>query len=252
MSFIRRTKEQSFEEVKNLVDAFSRNRRYYKSDDYLESNVRNEFIDKFLVALNWDVNNEDEIAPRYREVILEVRTKESGVVKHPDYALCVGGNPALFVEAKPPSEKILNADESCLQLRRYAYSAKRPISVLTNFEEFSVYDTRKSPKDGDSADKARIKYLSCEQYLEEFDYIWEVFSRDAVLKGSIETYFDKTDGNYERNDIDDEILLAVDQWRRLLISGAKERDWVLTEKNINSAVQKLINKFVQIWRKKGF
>ena len=37
------------------------------------------------------------------------------------------------------------------QLRRYAWSAKLPLSIVTDFEEFAVYDCRVRPHQGDSA-----------------------------------------------------------------------------------------------------
>lgn len=253
MAFVRHSKEESKEIIRQLVDSFNKNLKYYKSEDYLEANVRAEFIDKFLNALNWDVNNENGIAPKYREVIFEVRANdEEGVVKHPDYALCMGGNPIIYVEAKPPSVKVMNADKYAIQLRKYAYSTKKDISILTDFEEFAVYDTRKKVKDDDTADKARIKYITFDHYIDEFDYLWDTFSYDAVIKGSIDTFFDKDDGNYFVNDIDREILDAIEEWRQLMIKSYQVKSGKITEENINMAVQKLINRIIFIWRKMGY
>lgn len=250
--FIRNSKQAAKQELERLVNAFQKNIKYYNTEEYLEAHVRSEYIDKFLTIFGWDVNNENNYAPQYREVIFEARANVKGVVKHPDYALCLGGNPVLFIEAKPVSEKLLNASEHALQLRKYAYSSKKPLSVLTNFEEFSVYDTRKKPEDTDEADKARIKYITYDKYLDEFDYLWETFSYDAIVRGSVDTYFDKTDGNYYVNDIDEEILDAIEEWRVLLVKSVKAKNGNITEQNINTAVQKLINRIVYIWRDKGY
>lgn len=252
MSFYRNSKQVAKEKLEKLVNSFEKNIKFYRSEEYLEAHVRSEFIDKFLNIFSWDVNNENEYAPQYREVVFEARTNIKGVVKHPDYALCLGGNPILFIEAKPVSEKILNASDHALQLRKYAYSAKRPLSILTNFAELAVYDTRKKPDDEDEADKARIKYITYDNYLDNFDYLWDVFSYNQVVKGSIDTYFDKTDGNYYVNDIDEEILDAIEEWRVLLVKSVKAKNGNVTEQNINTAVQKLINRIVFIWRDKGF
>ena len=252
MAFIRHTKEEAFRQISSLVDMFRKNLRHYKSQEYLEANCKTEFINKLLIALNWDVNNENEVAPKYKEVVMEARTNDSGVVKHPDYALCMGGRPVFYLEAKPPSVKILNADKYAMQLRQYASHMERSISVLTDFEEFAVYDTRKLPKEGDTADKCRVKYLTFSEYEKEFDYLWDTFSYDAVIKGSIDTYFDKKDGNYYKNDIDHELLDAVEEWRELLVKSVKAQDGKITEQNINMAVQRLINRIVYIWRNKGY
>jgi adenine-specific DNA-methyltransferase len=250
--FIRYEKKLAKQELEKLVNAFKQNIKAYHSEDYLEANVRAEYINQFLIILGWDVNNENNNAPQYKEVDFEARTDVKGVVKHPDYAICLGGNPVYFVEAKPPSEKILNDSEHALQLRKYAYSAKKPLSILTNFDELSVYDTRKKPNDLDEADKARVKYITIDDYVNEFDYLWDTFSYDSVRQGSVDNYFDKTDGNYYVNDVDEEILDAIEEWRVLLVKSVKAKNGNITEQNINTAVQKLINRIVYVWRDKGY
>lgn len=252
MSFIRNSKQIAKQELQKLINIFQKNIKYYNSEEYLQAHVRSEYIDKFLSIFGWDINNDNGVAPKYREVIFEARADVKGVIKHPDYALCIGGNPVFFIEAKPVSEKLLNNSEYALQLRRYAYNAKKSLSILTNFEEFSVYDTRKKPDDNEEADKARIKYIKFDKYLDEFDYLWDVFSYNSVVKGSIDTYFDKTDGNYYVNDIDEEILEAIEEWRLLLIKSVQVKNGNITEQNINTAVQKLINRIIYIWRSKGY
>ena len=250
--FIRHTKEEARGQVRELVSMFKRNLRHYKSEDYLEANVRSEFIEKLLIALNWDVDNENGVAPQYKEVVFEARASERGKINHPDYAVCVGGSPVFYVEAKPPSVKVLHADKYALQLRRYAYSQRKPLSILTDFEELAVYDTRQTPQDNDTSDVARIKYITFDKYEEEFDYLWDTFSYDAVVKGSIDTYFDHNDGDYSKHDVNDEMLEAVEDWRSMMVKAIRMKGGRLTEDNFNMAVQRLINRFVYIWRDKGY
>ena len=252
MPFIRNSKQTAKEKLSNLIESFKKNIKYYNSEEYLEASVRGDFIDKFLQILNWDVNNENELAPQYKEVILEAKTNIKGIVKHPDYALCIGGKPIIYVEAKPAYEKILNNNDYALQLRKYSYSSKHKLAILTNFEELAVYDTRQKPNEQDEADNSRIQYFTYDKYLDNFDYLWDVFSYDSVIKGSIDTFFDKTDGNYNVNDVDEEILDVIEEWRHLFIKSVKEKNGYVTEQNINTAVQKLINKIIYTWRSKGY
>ena len=251
--FRRHTKKEALDAVRDLVSQFRRNLRQYKSEDYLEANVRSEFIEKLLKALNWDVDNENGVAPNYKEVVFEARASGADdKVNHPDYALCIGGKPVLYVEAKPPSVKVLKADKYALQLRRYAYSQDRMLSVLTDFEEFAVYDARKRPDDDDTADVARVKYITFDRYESEFDYLWDTFSYNAVVRGSIENYFNREDGNYSRNDVNDEMLGVVEDWRRTMAGIIRSKGGRITEDNFNFAVQRLVNEFVKVWREKGY
>ena len=61
-----------------------------------------------------------------------------------------------FVEAKKPSVKLREDISAAFQLRRYAWSAKLPLSVLTDFEEFAVYDCRGKPDKSDKPSSGRV------------------------------------------------------------------------------------------------
>src|SRR5215469_17470050 len=129
-------------QIKSLISLFSANIAQYKSGHYDESNTRADFIDKFFALLDWDVANNQGFSETYREVVREDKVKIDGSQKAPDYSFRIGGTRKFFVEAKKPSVNIKEAAEPAYQVRRYAYTAKLPLSILTNFEEFAVYDTR--------------------------------------------------------------------------------------------------------------
>ena len=68
-----------------------------------------------------------------------------------------------FVEAKKPSVNLKDDPAPAYQLRRYAWSAKLPLSLLTDFQELAVYDCRVRPANGDKASAARTLYVLYEQ-----------------------------------------------------------------------------------------
>ena len=129
-------------EVIDLIQRFKRNRESYRSSGYNETETRREFIDPFFKALGWDIDNEQGYAEAYKDVVHEDAIKIGGVTKAPDYAFRIGGARKFFVEAKRPGVDIKNDPDPAYQLRRYAWSAKLPLSILTDFEEFAVYDCR--------------------------------------------------------------------------------------------------------------
>ncbi|MCL5266606.1 MAG: hypothetical protein M1469_00695 [Bacteroidetes bacterium] len=55
--------EQAFRAVTRLVEDFRANERNYLSPTYQESHVRQDFIDKFFIALGWDVTHERQKNP---------------------------------------------------------------------------------------------------------------------------------------------------------------------------------------------
>ena len=127
--------------VAALVETFGRN-----ADDYArnlnEAQLRQQFLNPLFKALGWDMENEAGHAEAYKDVIHEASIKIEGKTKAPDYCFRIGGTPKFFLEAKKPGVNVKDDADPAYQLRRYAWSAKLPLSVLTNFKEFAVYDCR--------------------------------------------------------------------------------------------------------------
>ncbi len=169
-----------------LVDRFEDNLEAYKSGHYNEANVRLEYIDPLFKALGWDIHNEQGFAEAYKDVVHEAAVKVGGHTKAPDYSFRIGGTRKFFLEAKKPSINIKGDPHPAFQLRRYAWSAKLPLSILTDFEEFAVYDCRSRPMQSDKSSQARIMYLTFREYLERWDELHGLFSKDAVLTGAFD------------------------------------------------------------------
>ena len=136
-----------------LVERFHEHLDAYKQQAYKETQVRREFIDPFFTALGWDVANKTGHAEAYKDVIHEGAIKVGGSTKAPDYCFRVGGVRKFFVEAKKPVVGVKDEPGPAYQLRRYAWSNKLPLSIVTDFEELAVYDCRIKP---DPTDKTAI------------------------------------------------------------------------------------------------
>ena len=126
--------------ILDLVARFEQQLDTYKSGAYNETQLRRDFLDPLFKALGWDMDNEAGYAEAYRDVIHEDAIRIGGAVKAPDYCFRIGGTRKFFLEAKKPSHNIREEIDPAYQLRRYAWSAKLPLSVLTDFQEFAVYD----------------------------------------------------------------------------------------------------------------
>ncbi|WP_333787999.1 type I restriction endonuclease, partial [Methanomethylovorans sp.] len=147
-------------EIIELVERFDQYNGKYKSNSYNETQVRREFIDPLFKALGWDVDNTQAYDERYKEVIHEDAVKVGGKTKAPDYSFRIGGVRKFFVEAKKPAVNLKENPEPAYQLRRYAWSAKLPVSILTDFEEFIVYDCTRKPSPNDNSSLGRIEYYT--------------------------------------------------------------------------------------------
>jgi len=136
-------------EVLDLVTRFTENLAAYASGAYNEAQLRREFIDPLFSALGWDLDNIAGHAEAYKDVIHEDAIRIGGAMKAPDYCFRIGGTRKFFVEAKKPAVRIAEDAAPAYQLRRYAWSAGLPLSILTNFEKFAVYDCRIKPDQND-------------------------------------------------------------------------------------------------------
>jgi type I restriction-modification system DNA methylase subunit len=232
------------DELVQLIDRFKEHLEQYKGASYDEANTRTDFIDPLFKLLGWDVANRNSYAEQYREVIREDKVSIEGGKKAPDYCFRIGGVRKFFVEAKKPSIDLRNDSSPAYQLRRYAYSAKLPLSILTDFQEFAVYDTRIKPGPSDSASVARIEYFTFENYPEKWAYLTGTFSRDAILHGAFDKYVEDTRNKHGTGEVDKEFLNLIDQWREKLARNIALRNRNLPLHQLNFAVQKTIDRIV--------
>lgn len=238
-------KQDARHKIEQLVQRFTDQIESYSHPDYNETLTRRDFIDPFFKALGWDVDNENGYAESYREVIHEDRLKVGESLKAPDYSFrLVGGKRLFFVEAKKPSVVVKDEIPPAYQIRRYGWSAKMPVSIITDFQEFAVYDCTKKPKPTDKASVARVKYLTFKDYLTEFDFIWETFSKEQVLKGSFDQFIKSDTHKKGTATVDKEFLQSLDNWRTYLATSISWNNKELDEDEINFVVQQTIDRII--------
>jgi len=75
---------------------------------------------------------------------VEDALRMGGVTKAPDYAFRIRRGTQVLYRSQGGLVKIKEEISPAFQLRRYAWSAKLPLSILTDFEDFAVYDCRSS------------------------------------------------------------------------------------------------------------
>ena len=230
--------------VIELVERFERNIESYKNSGYNETQVRREFVDPLFAALGWDVDNTQGYAEAYKDVIHEDAIKIGSATKAPDYCFRIGGTRKFFLEAKKPSIDIKSDPSPAYQLRRYGWSAKLPLSILTDFEEFAVYDCRSRPVKTDKSSKSRILYLAYTDYIEKWDEIAAIFSREAVLKGSFDKYADTAKGKRGTQEVDASFLAEIELWREALAKNIALRNPALNHRELNFAVQLTIDRII--------
>ena len=238
-------KEIGLIKVQDLVARFKEHQISYKKYGYGETATRREFIDPFFKALGWDIDNNNGMPESYKEVIHEDKVKVGGSTKAPDYSFRLPGKQKLFfLEAKQPSVKIKEDLDPSYQIKRYGWSAKMSLSLLTDFEEFSVYDCTKKPLPTDMSHKARLKYLTFDQYEKEWDFLWSVFSKEGVENGGFTNFLKNVPNKKGSDTVDKEFLKSLDIWRTLLAETISKENKQLDEDELNFVVQQSLDRII--------
>ena len=227
-----------------LISVFDLNIDRYKQGSYDEANTRVDFIDKLFELLGWDVRNTSGYSEDYRDVVREDKVTIAGKPNAPDYSFRIGGVRKFFVEAKKPGVNIKDDREPALQLRRYAYTARLPLSILTDFEEFAVYDTRIKPNQNDQPSTGRVFYCTYKEYERAFGFVTATFSKEAILKGSFDRYVEENKSKKGTSEVDKEFLKLIETWRSEIARTVAFRNSDLSVHELNLAVQKIIDRII--------
>jgi len=236
--------KEALKQIIALVERFERNIEAYRSPAYNETQLRREFIDPFFEALGWDVANKAGYAEQYKDVVHEDAIKIAGATKAPDYCFRVGGVRKFFLETKKPSIDIKDQTSPAYQLRRYAWSAKLPISILTDFEEMAIYDCRLRPKPNDKPSIGRIRFYTYNQYIDSFEEIYNLLSKEAVLKGSFDKFAESERQKRGTTEVDAEFLKEIESWREGLAKDIAVKNLKLSIQELNFAVQLTIDRII--------
>src|SRR5581483_6446261 len=216
-----------------------------------------DFIDKFWIALGWDVNHETQKNPFEQEVKVE-RKEHGSSQRRADYAFYLAPNfrdVKFYVEAKKPHGDIATAD-NYFQTIRYGWSSSTPVAVLHDFEQFEIVDCRYRPHiDTALAQNLRKYHFSQYEDPEKFAEIYWLFSREAVAGGSLEkfacTLSRKRAKAVQRGligtgsqTIDDAFLADLDHWRDELARAFKNRNPSLDGETLTELTQRTLDRLV--------
>lgn len=246
-------REQIYSKLKSLVKKFEANKYHYLSKNYLEEEVKIDFINPLFEALGWDIRNTKGLSPYEREVLLE----KGETIGHPDYNFRIDGQTKFFVEAKAPHEPLHKVNH-VLQAKSYAWNTKNVfIVLLTDFEEFRLFDATIKP-DAKNPDQGLIFELSYNQYLDNIDKLM-LLSKEEVEKGSLDKLILKDLKSKKlRIPVDKAFLEDLSQWREELAKDIYKRNIKELEdrtdekrvkiqvKILNEAVQKILNRLIFI------
>jgi type I restriction-modification system DNA methylase subunit len=248
--------DEAFGKVKSLAATFKANEPRYLSAEYQEAEARKDFIDKFFIALGWDVNHDVQTNPYAQEV--KVERIGGASQRRADYAFYLAPNfrdVRFYVEAKKPHGDIATPD-NYFQAIRYGYGSSNPLAVLTDFQHFHILDCRYRP-DIETATYRGIAKYHYSQYAdrEKFAEIYWLFSCEALADGSIEKYATQLPkprgkaiqrglfpGAYKP--VDESLLEELDAFRNTLAHTFKNRNRRLDSETLTEITQRTLDRLI--------
>ena len=232
--------------IKDLVEKYSSNREAYLKAEYNETQLRTDFLDPLFEILGWDIKNSRGKPTFEREVLVEegLKADASSNTKKPDYTFRLFSERKFFLEAKKPNVNIQKDNESARQVRRYGFTAKLKISVLSNFEYLAIYDCSKKVDKDDTATKSRVNLYHYTEYESALEDIKKQLSKQSVYSGDFDETWKEIEEQLRFSSVDDLFLAHINEWRILLGKEIYLHKPEMSIQELNDIVQSYINSII--------
>jgi predicted type IV restriction endonuclease len=202
--------------IKQLIEKYTADRNYYLTSKYNETLLRSDFLDPFFELLGWDIKNNAGKPTNEREVILEeaLKANASEHSKKPDYTFDFFLKENFFWKQRNLVFQLNQIMTTAKQVRRYGFTAKLKISVLSNFEYLIIYDTSVKVEKEDNVQKHLVKKYHYTEYESKFEEIKQLLGKESVYSGAFDTEWKEIESKINQYSIDNLFLNQINEWRK--------------------------------------
>lgn len=232
--------------ISDLIKKYEKDRDFYRSSKYHEAQLRIDFLDPFLSLLGWDIQNLQGKTTNEREVLVEESIKENKFAssKKPDYTFRLYSEKKFYFEAKKPSIDINNDPQWAHQVRRYGFTSKLKISILSNFEYLAIYETSQAVNETDTVTDYRITIYHYTEYVHKFDQINKYIGRESVYTGNFDHEWSHIENKIRNFSVDNLFLKQINEWRINLSYQFLKLVPNIEEAELNDLTQSYINSLI--------
>lgn len=241
-------KKDAYERLAALLVEFSTIAATHSLQKQSEQHART-WIERMFSIFGWNPADPGEVIQEFQIAGREARRSRGTGERHhtrPDYALVVNGLRMFYLDAKKFAVNLETDMNAAFQIRTYGWSAGMRLGYICDFEELGIYDTRIKPRQNDDARVARVLYLRHDQYLENFDTLWEYLSREAVMDGSLARMHPDDRLPKGTTSLDQEFEAFLTEWRleiaRLIVRQEEIRDMRI----VSAAAQRILDRILFI------
>ena len=160
------------DKIKQLVEKYYSLKEEGKLKNYNEEATKKGFIEPLLRALDWDIEN-----------LNEVSVEETISKKRVDYGFRVDGIPKFFLEAKALREDDIMQLKYVQQAIDYAWMKSCTWAILTNFRTLVVYNAEQ--KSSDPRMNRFLIFIEPKDYLEKIDELM-LLSKESIKRGELD------------------------------------------------------------------
>ncbi len=228
--------------------------RYQKAKDNGQLQNASEatmrtWIDELLSLFGWDVQNTQQVLTEHTLNSTErARLREIGSTNiRPDYTLVNGRVKLAFVDAKSLDVNLENDKSAAFQIRSYGWSIGASFSVVTNFEQLSIYDCSVMPDVNDDVRSARLHLLRYDQYEEKAGVLESFLGRNNLISGNAIMVRGKG------NALDEKFSSMLGGVRKELAKAILLHNQIDNTKTLSYYVQTIINRilFIRVCESRG-
>jgi type I restriction-modification system DNA methylase subunit len=214
------------------------------------------WVERFLKIFDWNSSDPHQVRQEYRIQGRAARRLKSEGTSHrrPDYCLLSNNQRILYIDVKKFDANIKDDSGISYQVRCYGWSEGFKVSYAFDFEELAVYDCRIRPKDDDEADIARVLYLRQSGYLDNFDTLWEYFSKKEIESGSLARVLPDDERPKGSKALDQDFEDNLSAWRKELAKSILRYGKIRDAALISASAQRILDRiiFLRICEEFGF
>lgn len=230
-----------------LIDRYKTFIARANRDEISEESIRT-WLNELLQIFGWDVQNTNQVLQErvlqgaQRERLIEINSPH----RRPDYTLKNGLNIKTFLDAKALNVDVFSSSETAYQIRSYGWSAQSPCAFVSNFEQFVIFDCRFAPSPDQDAHIGAIQ-LTIDQYLDEFDLLFDHLWKDYVWNNKLVEIYQLTavEGN---NRLDTRFMHVLSDFRIKLAQNLvdNENSCITDDIALNYYVQVILDRIIFI------
>ena len=248
-------KQESKKRFEVLIQKYNSTTRKQDHKNISEETIRT-WLNEMLEIFGWNVQDSSQVL---QERVLDNDLKQKlksieSTHTRPDYIFKNGLNIKTFLDAKSLDVNIFSDKEAAFQIRSYGWSANIPCAFISNFEQLSIYETKKAPNVLDDAKKYALYQFSIDDYLDNFDILFEHLNHDLICSNNLETLYKDAD-LFGKTPLDESFAYTLQHFRCSIAEDiyANNSSIITTNEILNYYTQVVLDRivFIRVCEAKG-